>query len=330
MAKKDLEDVKRRYGIIGRDPKLNTVIDTALQVAPTDLSVFIQGESGVGKEMIPRIIHDNSTRKTKRYFAINCGSIPEGTIDSELFGHTKGAFTGAISDHDGYFGAANGGTLFLDEVGELPLSTQVRLLRVLETGEYIPVGGSEPKKTNVRIVAATNVQIEKAIREGRFREDLYYRLCTIRVKMPPLRERNDDVVLLFKKFAMDTAEQYGIPEPLRLTPEAEQVMMSYKWPGNIRQLKNVAEQMSILSEERVVTPEVLARFDIKPSSETTDLALRDVNFSTTACETESTTTAFPSSNPIPVTPATIAFLAVRINVTVACFCSSGRERNCAL
>ena len=281
MAKKDLEDVKRRYGIIGRDPKLNTVIDTALQVAPTDLSVFIQGESGVGKEMIPRIIHDNSTRKTKRYFAINCGSIPEGTIDSELFGHTKGAFTGAISDHDGYFGAANGGTLFLDEVGELPLSTQVRLLRVLETGEYIPVGGSEPKKTNVRIVAATNVQIEKAIREGRFREDLYYRLCTIRVKMPPLRERSDDVVLLFKKFAMDTAEQYGIPQPLRLTPEAEQVMMSYKWPGNIRQLKNVVEQMSILSEERIVTPEVLARFDIKPSSETTDLALRDVNFSTT-------------------------------------------------
>ena len=281
MAKTDLEQIKRRYGIIGRDPRLDTVIDTALQVAKTDLAVFIQGESGVGKEVIPRIVHDHSLRKTKRYIAINCGSIPEGTIDSELFGHVKGSFTGAISDHDGYFGAANGGTLFLDEVGELPLSTQVRLLRVLETGEYIPVGGSEPKKTNVRIVAATNVKIEKAIREGRFREDLYYRLCTISVKMPPLRERGDDVVLLFKKFAMDTAQQYGIPQPLRLTPEAEQVVMSYKWPGNIRQLKNVVEQMSILSEERVVTPEVLARFEIKPSTETTDLALRDATFSTT-------------------------------------------------
>lgn len=281
MARIDLDQIKRRYGIIGRDPKLDTVIDTALQVARTDLAVFIQGESGVGKEVIPRIIHDNSLRKTKRYFAINCGSIPEGTIDSELFGHIKGSFTGAISDHDGYFGSANGGTLFLDEVGELPLSTQVRLLRVLETGEYIPVGGSEPKKTNVRIVAATNVQIEKAIREGRFREDLYYRLCTISVKMPPLRERGDDVVLLFKKFAMDTAQQYGIPQPLRLTPEAELVVMSYKWPGNIRQLKNVVEQMSILSEERIVTPDVLARFEIKPSTETTDLALRDSTISTT-------------------------------------------------
>lgn len=274
-----MTQIKQRYGIIGRDAKLDTVLDTALQVAKTNLAVFIQGESGTGKEIIPRIIHDHSLRKTKRYIAINCGSIPEGTIDSELFGHVKGSFTGAISDHDGYFGAANGGTLFLDEVGELPLSTQVRLLRVLETGEYIPVGGSEPKKTDVRIVAATNVQIEKAIREGKFREDLYYRLCTISVKMPPLRERGEDVLLLFKKFAMDTAQQYSIPDPLRLTPEAGRVMMSYKWPGNIRQFKNVVEQMSILSEERVITPEILAHYEITPSSETTDLVVRDSSLS---------------------------------------------------
>jgi len=275
MAELDLNQIKMRYGIIGRDAHLDNVLDTALQVAKTNLAVFIQGESGTGKEVVPRIIHDHSLRKTKRYIAINCGSIPEGTIDSELFGHVKGSFTGAISDHDGYFGAANGGTLFLDEVGELPLSTQVRLLRVLETGEYIPVGGSEPKKTDVRIVAATNVQIEKAIREGKFREDLYYRLCTISVKMPPLRERGDDVLLLFKKFAMDTAQQYSIPEPLRLTPEAGRVMMQYKWPGNIRQFKNVVEQMSILSKERVITPEILAQFEITPSAETTELTVRD-------------------------------------------------------
>lgn len=273
MARYDLTQIKQRYGIIGRDRKLDEVLDTALQVAKTNLAVFIQGESGVGKEVIPRIIHDNSLRKAKRYIAINCGSIPEGTIDSELFGHVKGSFTGAVGDHEGYFGAANGGTLFLDEVGELPLSTQVRLLRVLETGEYIPVGSNEPRKTDVRIVAATNVQIQKAIREGKFREDLYYRLCTISVKMPPLRERGEDVVLLFKKFAMDTATQYGIPEPLRLTPAAEQVVMSYKWPGNIRQFKNVVEQMSILCQERLVTPEVLAQYDIVPSVETTDIAL---------------------------------------------------------
>ncbi len=279
MAGIDLNQIKQRYGIIGRDPKLDNVLDTALQVAKTNLAVFIQGESGTGKEVIPRIIHDHSLRKTKRYIAINCGSIPEGTIDSELFGHVKGSFTGAISDHDGYFGAANGGTLFLDEVGELPLSTQVRLLRVLETGEYIPVGGSEPKKTDVRIVAATNVKIEKAIREGKFREDLYYRLCTISVKMPPLRERGEDVLLLFKKFAMDTAQQYSIPEPIRLTPEAGLVMMSYKWPGNIRQFKNVVEQMSILSEERIITPEILTKYEITPSSETTELVVRDNSIS---------------------------------------------------
>ncbi|MBQ8051623.1 MAG: sigma-54-dependent Fis family transcriptional regulator [Bacteroidaceae bacterium] len=269
----DLTQIKNRYGIIGRDRNLDAVLDTALQVAKTNLAVFIQGESGVGKEVIPRIIHDNSLRKTKRYIAINCGSIPEGTIDSELFGHVKGSFTGAVGDHEGYFGAANGGTLFLDEVGELPLSTQVRLLRVLETGEYIPVGSNEPRKTDVRIVAATNVQIEKAIREGRFREDLYYRLCTISVKMPPLRERGEDAVMLFMKFAMDTAAQYGIPQPLRLTPEAQQVVMSYKWPGNIRQLRNVVEQMNILCSDRTVTPEVLERYEVRPSVETTDLTL---------------------------------------------------------
>ena len=274
MAGYDLTQIKQRYGIIGRDPKLDSVLDTALQVAKTNLAVFIQGESGVGKEVIPRIIHDNSLRKSKRYLAINCGSIPEGTIDSELFGHVKGSFTDAISDHDGYFGVANGGTLFLDEVGELPKQTQVRLLRVLETGEYIPVGSNTPRKTDVRIVAATNVKIEEAIRKGEFREDLYYRLCTISVKMPPLRERGDDIVLLFKKFAMDTAARYNIPEPLRLTPGAEQVVMSYKWPGNIRQFKNVVEQMSILSPDRTVTPEILAQFDIRPTVDTTDLAPR--------------------------------------------------------
>lgn len=272
MAKIDLKDLKMRYGIVGRDEKLDRALDTALQVARTNLSVLIEGESGVGKEAIPRIIHDHSLRKGKPYIAINCGSIPEGTIDSELFGHTKGSFTGAIADHEGYFGAANGGTLFLDEVGELPLSTQVRLLRVLETGEYVSVGSNQPKKTDVRIVAATNVKMEKAIREGHFREDLYYRLCTISMKIPALRERGADVILLFKKFALDTAREYQIPEPLRLTPEAERVLMAYPWPGNIRQFKNLVEQMSILSEERLITPQILAMYDVYPSSGRTDLA----------------------------------------------------------
>ncbi len=273
MAKTDLNDLKMQYGIVGRDPKLDRVLDTALQVARTNLSVLIQGESGVGKEVIPRIIHQHSLRKSKPYIAINCGSIPEGTIDSELFGHVKGSFTGAIADHEGYFGATNGGTLFLDEVGELPLGTQVRLLRVLESGEYVPVGSSTPKRTDVRIVAATNVNMQKAIREGRFREDLYYRLCTISIKMPALRERGTDILLLFRKFAMDTAREYQIPTPLRLTPEAEQVVMAFKWPGNIRQFKNVVEQMSILCDDRTVTPQVLASFDIVAGSEST--ALRD-------------------------------------------------------
>ena len=262
----DLQSLKNRYGIVGRDEALDEALRTAVQVAPTDLSVLIQGESGVGKEVIPRIIHDNSQRKGKKYIAINCGSIPEGTIDSELFGHEKGAFTSAIGEHEGYFGAADGGTLFLDEVGELPMSTQARLLRVLETGEYIRVGSNTPRKTNAHIVAATNVNIPNAIRQGRFREDLYYRLCTINIQIPPLRDRKGDVVLLFKKFAIDTADKYNIPEPIRLTPEAQQVLQSYKWPGNVRQLRNITEQLSILSQERLVTPGMLAKYGIVPNS----------------------------------------------------------------
>ena len=275
----ELQNLKNRYGIAGRDEALDEALRTALQVAPTDLSVLIQGESGVGKEVIPRIIHDHSRRKGKRYIAINCGSIPEGTIDSELFGHEKGAFTSAIGEHEGYFGTADGGTLFLDEVGELPMSTQARLLRVLETGEYIRVGSSEPRKTNARIVAATNVNIPHAIREGKFREDLYYRLCTINIQMPPLRDRKSDVVLLFKKFALDTAEKYNIPEPIRLTPEAEMVMQAYKWPGNVRQLRNITEQLSILSQIRLITPEMLAKHGVVPNSdeETSMVAVNTIN-----------------------------------------------------
>ncbi|MBR5393458.1 MAG: sigma-54-dependent Fis family transcriptional regulator [Bacteroidaceae bacterium] len=264
----DMQTLMNRYGIVGRNEALREALATAVLVAPTDLSVLIQGESGVGKEVIPRIIHDHSKRRGKTYIAINCGSIPEGTIDSELFGHEKGAFTSAIGEHEGYFGAADGGTLFLDEVGELPLSTQARLLRVLETGEYLRVGSSTPRKTDVRIVAATNVDIPNAIKQGLFREDLYYRLCTINIKVPPLRKRQGDAVLLFKKFAMDTAERYRIPEPIRLTPEAEAVVNSYKWPGNIRQLRNITEQLSILSESRNITPEILAKHGITPNSDT--------------------------------------------------------------
>lgn len=264
----DMQTLMNRYGIVGRNEALREALATAVLVAPTDLSVLIQGESGVGKEVIPRIIHDHSKRRGKTYIAINCGAIPEGTIDSELFGHEKGAFTSAISEHEGFFGSADGGTLFLDEVGELPLSTQARLLRVLETGEYMRVGSSTPRKTNVRIVAATNVDIPNAIKHGRFREDLYYRLSTININIPPLRKRQGDAVLLFKKFALDTAGRYNIPEPVRLTPEAETVVNSYKWPGNIRQLRNVTEQLSILSESRNITPEVLAKLGITPNSDT--------------------------------------------------------------
>ena len=243
---------------MGNCEALNHVLDVALQVAPTDLSVLIVGESGVGKEIIPRVIHDNSPRKREKYFAINCGSIPEGTIDSELFGHVKGSYTGAINDSPGYFGVANKGTLFLDEVGELPLATQARLLRVLETGEYIPVGGTDIRKTDVRIVAATNLNIRQAISEGRFREDLYYRLNSIPIQMPPLRDRGNDIVLLFRLFAMQMAEKYRLPR-IELTDGAKVMLMKYKWPGNIRQFKHITEQMSVLCRERMVDEEALKK-----------------------------------------------------------------------
>ena len=280
MANNDILSIQQNYQIVGRSPLLQQAINAAVQAAPYDVNVLVCGENGVGKEVFHKILHNLSPRRYKKCIAVNCGGLPEGTIDSELFGHVKGAFTGALSDRKGYFEEADGGTIFLDEIGELPLATQARLLRVIETGEYFRMGSGEVRKTDVRIVAATNVQIEKAIREGKFREDLYYRLCTISVKMPPLRERGEDVLLLFKKFAMDTAQQYSIPEPLRLTPEAGRVMMLYKWPGNIRQFKNVVEQMSILSEQRIITPEILQQYDITPSAETTDLVLRDASVAT--------------------------------------------------
>ena len=269
MKTTELQSIKQRYNIVGNCDALNRALDVALQVAPTDLSVLIVGESGVGNEIIPRVIHDNSPRRREKYFAINCGSIPEGTIDSELFGHVKGSFTGAINDSPGYFGVANKGTLFLDEVGELPMATQARLLRVLENGEYIPVGGTEIRKTDVRIVAATNVNIRQAISEGRFREDLYYRLNQVPVQMPPLRERGEDIVLLFRLFAMQMAEKYRMDKVV-LTDDAKQLLMRYKWPGNVRQLKNITEQISILSTERQITSEILARF-IPQDQETTQL-----------------------------------------------------------
>ena len=259
MNTTELQKIKQRYNIVGNSDGLNRALDVALQVAPTDLSVLIIGESGAGKEIIPRVIHDNSPRRREKYFAINCGSIPQGTIDSELFGHEKGSFTGAIGESEGYFGIANKGTLFLDEVGELPLATQARLLRVLETGEYIRVGGTKVMKTDVRIVAATNVNMQKAISEGRFREDLYYRLNTIPIKMPPLRERGNDVLLLFRLFAMQMAEKYKLPK-ITLTEDAKQLMLLYKWPGNVRQLKNITEQMSVLSKEREIDAEALKQF----------------------------------------------------------------------
>ena len=270
MKTSELQNIKQRYNIVGNCDALNHVLDVALQVAPTDLSVLIVGESGVGKEIIPRVIHDNSPRRREKYFAINCGSIPEGTIDSELFGHVKGSYTGAINDSPGYFGVANKGTLFLDEVGELPLATQARLLRVLETGEYIPVGGTEIRKTDVRIVAATNVNIRQAISEGRFREDLYYRLNSIPIQMPPLRERGEDIILLFRLFALQMAEKYKMDRVV-LDEGAKQILLHYKWPGNVRQLKNITEQISVLSPERTITAQVLSQF-IPQDHETTQLA----------------------------------------------------------
>ena len=270
MNTTELQRIKQRYNIVGNCDGLNHALDVALQVASTDLSVLIVGESGVGKEIIPHIIHDNSPRRREKYFAINCGSIPEGTIDSELFGHEKGAYTGAIGESNGYFGVADKGTIFLDEVGELPLATQARLLRVLETGEYIRVGGQEIRKTNVRIVAATNVNMRKAISEGKFREDLYYRLNTIPIQIPPLRNRGNDIVLLFRLFAMQMAEKYHLPK-ITLTEPAKEILLKYKWPGNVRQLKNITEQMSVLSEKREIDVDTLGKF-IPQDEESTQLA----------------------------------------------------------
>ncbi|RSC95854.1 sigma-54 interaction domain-containing protein [Tenacibaculum singaporense] len=255
----NLQAIKQRFGIIGNDVQLNRAIEKAIRVAPTDISVLVTGESGVGKENIPKIIHQLSHRKHAKYIAVNCGAIPEGTIDSELFGHEKGAFTGATQTRKGYFEVADGGTIFLDEVGELPLTTQVRLLRVLENGEFIKVGSSQVQKTNVRIVAATNVNMHEAISKEKFREDLYYRLSTIEIPLPPLRERGEDIHLLFRKFAADFAQKYRMPT-IRLDENAVKVLLNYHFPGNIRQLKNIAEQVSIVEEDRLITPEKLVQY----------------------------------------------------------------------
>ena len=266
------QEIKQRFGIIGNSNKLDQAISTAIQIAPTDISVLVTGESGVGKESIPKIIHFNSKRKHNKFIAVNCGAIPEGTIDSELFGHEKGAFTGASDNRQGYFEVADGGTIFLDEVGELPLGTQVRLLRVLENGEFMKVGSSSVKKVDVRIIAATNVNIEKAVNKGKFREDLYYRLNTINIKMPSLRERIEDIHLLFKKFASDFADRYHIPS-VRLQEEAVELLCNYSWPGNVRQLKNVAEQVSAIEQDRSISFESLKNYI--PKQNTTPVLFKD-------------------------------------------------------
>jgi len=260
MVKAEVQQIKQRFGIIGNNQALDRAIDVALQVAPTDLSVLITGESGVGKETFPQIIHQNSARKHGQYIAVNCGAIPEGTIDSELFGHEKGSFTGALADRKGYFEVADGGTIFLDEVGELPIPTQARLLRVLESGEFIKVGSSKVLKTNVRIVAATNVNLVQAVGEGKFREDLYYRLNTVPIQIPALRERGaEDILLLFRKFASDCAEKYRMPA-IRLDDEAKELLVSYRWPGNVRELKNLTERISVIEENRDITGPVLRQY----------------------------------------------------------------------
>jgi len=273
-----ITEIKNRFGIIGDHPLLNRAIDIAVKVAATDLTVLILGESGTGKEVFPQIIHQFSSRKHGPYIAVNCGAIPEGTIDSELFGHEKGAFTGATDSRKGYFEVANGGTIFLDEVGELPLATQARLLRILETGEYIRVGSSKVQKTNVRVVAATNINFEVAIQKGKFREDLYYRLNTVPIYLPPLRERKEDILLLFKKFAADFAVKYRMPA-IQLTEDAEQVFLNYHWPGNIRQLKNITEQISIIEKERVITAEMLKNYlNLNTASASSPIRLSDVQY----------------------------------------------------
>src|SRR6056297_182087 len=255
----DIQAIKQRFGIIGNSPQLNRAIDTARQVAPTDLSVLITGESGTGKEAFPQIIHQFSSRKHGKYIPVNCGAIPEGTIDSELFGHEKGSFTGAHESRKGYFEVAHKGTIFLDEVSELPLFTQVRLLRVLETGEFFKVGSSNVLKTDVRVIAASNVDLLKSIDENKFREDLYYRLNTVPIIIPPLRERGDDILLLFSKFATDFAEHYRMP-PIKLTEDAKEVLMSFHWPGNVRQLKNITEQLSVIEQNRTIDEETLKKY----------------------------------------------------------------------
>ncbi|MFO7868541.1 MAG: sigma-54 dependent transcriptional regulator [Bacteroidales bacterium] len=255
----NIQQVKQRFEIIGNTPQLNRAIETALQIAPTNLSVLISGESGTGKEVFSQIIHQNSPRKHNQYIPINCGAIPDGTIDSELFGHEKGAFTGAVDNRKGYFEVVNGGTIFLDEVGELPLSTQVRLLRILENGEFIRVGSSKVQKTDVRIITATNVDLHKAIENGKFREDLFYRLNTVPINIPPLRNRKDDIFLLFKKFSNDSCEKYNMPK-LSFQNEAIDLLLKYRWPGNIRQLKNIAEQISVIEKERFITYDIIKTY----------------------------------------------------------------------
>ncbi len=255
----NVQNIKQRFGIIGNDPQLNFALGKALRVAPTEISVLITGESGVGKEVFPRIIHQLSNRKHGKFIAVNCGAIPEGTIDSELFGHEKGAFTGATQTRSGYFEVAHDGTIFLDEVGELPLATQVRLLRVLENGEFMKVGSSKVQKTDVRVVAATNVQMMQAIQKGKFREDLYYRLSTVEINLPPLRERKEDIHLLFRKFASDFAQKYRMPT-VRLDEQAQSLLEQQQWAGNIRQLRNIAEQLSVLEQERHITPGILRQY----------------------------------------------------------------------
>lgn len=259
ITETDILNTKQRFGIIGNTPSLTRAITRAMQIAPFDISVLITGESGTGKEFFPQIIHANSLRKHNKYIAVNCGAIPEGTIDSELFGHEKGAFTGALADRKGYFEEGNGGTIFLDEVGELPMTTQARLLRVLENGEFIKVGSSKVQKTDVRIVAATNLDMERAVAEGKFREDLFYRLNTVRIELPPLKERKEDILLLFRKFSSDFAEKYRMPA-IQLSEDAKQLILSYNWPGNIRQLRNITEQISIFETSREVTADILRSY----------------------------------------------------------------------